>query len=76
MQVAANPTGALPSDSYGGLTGTNYYNDAYNFSTGAFASNLPTNRLALALDGAYALKSALYTRSGDVRLEARLSFSY
>jgi hypothetical protein len=30
-QNASNPSGALPSDSFGGLTGTDWYNDAYSF---------------------------------------------
>jgi len=41
-QNASDPTGTMPVNSFGGLTATNYYNDAYNFTTGAFASTVPT----------------------------------
>ncbi len=41
-QVTGNATGALPTNSLGGLTGVNWYNDAYNFTTGAFATAVPT----------------------------------
>ena len=45
-------------------------------STGLGGDLQLTSRLALSLDGAYALKSAIYTRSGDARIETRLTFSY
>ncbi|WP_443751327.1 YDG domain-containing protein [Asticcacaulis solisilvae] len=41
-QNAADPTGTLPVNSFGGLTATNYYNNAYDFSLGTFASAVPT----------------------------------
>jgi len=41
-QNAANPTGTLPVDNFGTLSGANYYNDAYNFKGGTFASAVPT----------------------------------
>ena len=41
-QDAYDPTGTMPVNSFGGLTATNYYNDAYDFGTGAFASAVPT----------------------------------
>lgn len=45
-------------------------------STGLGGDLQLTSRLALTLDGAYALKSALYTRSGDARVETRLTVSF
>ncbi|MGN6424623.1 MAG: beta strand repeat-containing protein, partial [Asticcacaulis sp.] len=41
-QDAADPTGTMPTNSLGGLSATNYYNDAYDFSAGTFASAVPT----------------------------------
>jgi len=41
-QDPTNPTTVLPADTRGGLTGKDYFNDAYDFSTGAFASAVPT----------------------------------
>jgi filamentous hemagglutinin family protein len=41
-QDAYDPTGTMPVNSFGGLTATNYYNDAYDFGTGTFASAVPT----------------------------------
>ncbi|WP_443750099.1 YDG domain-containing protein [Asticcacaulis solisilvae] len=40
-QSATDPTGTMPANSFDGLTATNYYNDAYDFGTGAFASAVP-----------------------------------
>jgi hemolysin activation/secretion protein len=45
-------------------------------STGLGSDLQLTNRLALTVEGAYALKSALYTKSGDTMVETRLTFSY
>ncbi len=41
-QNAGNPTGVMPGNVFGGLTAGNYYNDAYNFTSGTFASAVPT----------------------------------
>ena len=48
-QSASNVTGALPVDSFNGLAGINWYNDAYNFTTNAFASAVPAGRQPLCL---------------------------
>lgn len=60
-QDAANPTGVLPTSSFGGLTATNWYNDAYDFTTQSFASAPPAtgNRFVYG----YAAKLG-YTLSG------------
>jgi filamentous hemagglutinin family protein len=39
---AGDPADVLPNDSFGGLAAKNYYNDAYDFSTGSFASAAPS----------------------------------
>ena len=41
-QNTAAPTAAPAANSYGGLAGSNWYNDAYNFTTGSFATAVPT----------------------------------
>ena len=43
-QSASHPTSTLPSDTFDGLTATNYYNDAYDFTAGTFASAVPSGR--------------------------------
>ncbi len=40
-QNSTNVTGVLPADTFDGVTGTDWYNDAYNFTTNSFASSLP-----------------------------------
>jgi hemolysin activation/secretion protein len=45
-------------------------------STGFGGDLQLTDHVALGLDGAFALKSAIYTRAGDARVETRLTFSY
>jgi filamentous hemagglutinin family protein len=41
-QNASDPTGTMPVNTFGGLTAGNYYNDAYNFTSGTFASAVPS----------------------------------
>jgi hypothetical protein len=36
-----NPTTLLPANVFGGLTGTDWYNDAFSFTVGTFATTLP-----------------------------------
>jgi filamentous hemagglutinin family protein len=41
-QVSGNVTGVLPSDVFRGIVATNWYNDAFDFTTDAFATAVPT----------------------------------
>jgi hypothetical protein len=42
-QDSTNPTTVLPADTFGGLTATDYYNDAFNFTTETFATAPPSS---------------------------------
>jgi hemolysin activation/secretion protein len=50
--------------------------DAAPISTGLGADYQLTTHLTATLDGAWALRSVGYTRSGDARLESRVTFSF
>jgi hemolysin activation/secretion protein len=50
--------------------------DAAPISTGLGADYQLTTHLTATLDGAWALRSVGFTRSGDARLESRVTFSF